>query len=114
MRTPTLFVEGQRTYGLGVDRSESDIALNMLITTNGTQQIDQKYWLDLKTGMSYQINIYQPQPWVSSTNELNRIPVKPEGEGGLDRGLSTPGQSDAENASRHARPGHPQGHHAVG
>ena len=84
MRTPTLFVEGQRTYGLGVDRSESDIALNMLITTNGTQQIDQKYWLDLTTGMSYQINIYQPQPWVSSTNELNKIPVKPEGEGGLD------------------------------
>jgi len=84
MRTPTLFVEGQRTYGLGVDRSESDIALNMLITTNGTQQIDQKYWLDLSTGMSYQINIYQPQPWVSSTNELNKIPVKREGEAGLD------------------------------
>jgi multidrug efflux pump subunit AcrB len=85
MRTPTLFVEGQRTYGLGVDRSESDIALNMLITTNGTQQIDQKYWLDLKTGMSYQINIYQPQPFVSSTNELNKIPVKREGEAGLDQ-----------------------------
>jgi multidrug efflux pump subunit AcrB len=84
MRTPTLFVEGQRTYGLGVDRSESDIALNMLLTTNGSQQIDQKYWLDLKTGMSYQINIYQPQPWISSTNELNRIPVKPVGEAGLD------------------------------
>ena len=113
MRTPTLFVEGQRTYGLGVDRSESDIALNMLITTNGTQQIDQKYWLDLKTGMSYQINIYQPQPWVSSTNELNRIPVKPEGEGRPGSGLSAPGQPDAEIAGRHARPGHPQGHHAV-
>src|SRR6185437_4835159 len=84
MRTPTLFVEGQRTYGLGVDRSESDIALNMLITTNGTQQIDQKYWLNLSTRMSYQINIYQPQPWVSSTNELNKIPVKREGEAGLD------------------------------
>jgi multidrug efflux pump subunit AcrB len=85
MRTPTLFVEGQRTYGLGVDRSESDIALNMLLTTNGSQQIDQKYWLDLKTGMSYQINIYQPQPFVSSTNELNRVPVKSVGEGGLDQ-----------------------------
>jgi multidrug efflux pump subunit AcrB len=77
MRTPTMFMEGQRTYGLGVDRTEEDIFLNMLITTNGTQQIDQKYWLDLRTGMSYQINIYQPQPQVSSINELNRIPVKP-------------------------------------
>jgi len=77
MRTPTMFMEGQRTYGLGVDMTEEDIFLNMLITTNGTQQIDQKYWLDLRTGMSYQINIYQPQPQVSSINELNRIPVKP-------------------------------------
>jgi len=85
MRTPTMFIEGQRAYGLGVDRSEADIALNMLITTNGTQQIDQKYWLDLDTGMSYQINIYQPQPQVTSIKELNKIPVKPMGEGGLDQ-----------------------------
>ena len=113
MRTPTLFVEGQRTYGLGVDRSESDIALNMLLTTNGTQQIDQKYWLDLKTGMSYQINIYQPQPWVSSTNELNRIPVKPIGEAGLDQDYQLLGNLTKKIAGRHARPGHPQGHHAV-
>ena len=62
---------------------ESDIALNMLITTNGTQQIDQKYWLDLKTGISYQINIYDPQPQVASINDLNTIPVKREGEAGL-------------------------------
>jgi multidrug efflux pump subunit AcrB len=85
MRTPTLFVEGQRTFGIDVDRNESDIALNMLITTNGTQQIDQKYWLDPKTGMSYQINIYDPQPQVASINDLNMIPVKPIGEAGLDQ-----------------------------
>jgi multidrug efflux pump subunit AcrB len=85
MRTPTMFIEGQRTYGLGVNRSEADIALNMLITTNGTQQIDQKFWLDLKTGISYQINIYQPQPQVTSINELNKIPVKTIGDAGLDQ-----------------------------
>jgi multidrug efflux pump subunit AcrB len=85
MRTPTLFVEGQRTYGLDVNRSEADIALNMLITTSGSQQIDQKYWLDLKTGMSYQVNIYDPQPQVASINDLNTIPVKPVGDAGLDQ-----------------------------
>ena len=83
MRTPTLLVEGLRTFGLDVNRSESDIALNMLITTNGSQQIDQKYWLDLKTGISYQINIYDPQPQVASINDLNTIPVKTGGEAGL-------------------------------
>ena len=86
MRTPTLLVEGQRTYGLDIDRNEADIALNMLITTNGTQQIDQKYWLDLKTGISYQINIYNPQHQVASTNDLNLIPVKTVGDAGLDQG----------------------------
>jgi multidrug efflux pump subunit AcrB len=85
MRTPTLFVEGERTFGIDVDRNESDIALNMLITTNGTQQIDQKYWLDPKTGMSYQINIYDPQHQVASINDLNMIPVKPIGEAGMDQ-----------------------------
>lgn len=84
MRTPTMFVEGQRTFGLGVNKSETDIALNMLVTTNGTQQIDQKYWLDLKTGVSYQINIYNPQPQVASVNDLNTIPVKKIGDAGLD------------------------------
>jgi multidrug efflux pump subunit AcrB len=83
MRTPTLLVEGLRTYGLDVGRSEEDIALNMLITTSGSQQIDQKYWLDPKTGISYQINIYDPQPQVASINDLNTIPVKREGEAGL-------------------------------
>jgi len=83
MRTPTLLVEGQRTFGFSVDRSEEDIALNMLVTTSGSQQIDQKYWLDTKTGMSYQINIYDPQPEVASINDLNEVPVKPVGEDGL-------------------------------
>jgi multidrug efflux pump subunit AcrB len=83
MSTPTLLVEGLRTYGLDVERSEEDIALNMLITTSGSQQIDQKYWLDTKTGMSYQINIYDPQPQVASINDLNEIPVKPVGDEGL-------------------------------
>jgi multidrug efflux pump subunit AcrB len=81
MRTPTLLVEGQRTFGFGVDRTEEDIALNMLITTSGSQQIDQKYWLDTKTGMSYQINIYDPQPEVASINDLNEVPVKPVEDG---------------------------------
>ncbi len=84
MRTPTMFVEGQRTYGLDISRNESDIALNMLLTTNGSQQIDQKYWLDLKTGISYQINIYNPQHQVASINDLNTIAVKKKGDAGLD------------------------------
>ncbi len=76
MRTPTLIVESNRTFGLGVNRTLSDIADSMLMTTAGSQQVDQIYWLDPKTGMSYLINVYTPQPQVNSINSLKTIPVK--------------------------------------
>ena len=75
MRTPTLMVEGNRTFGLGVNRTEKDIADNLLMTTAGSQQVDQIYWLDPNTGMSYLINVYTPQPQINSVNSLKTIPV---------------------------------------
>lgn len=75
MRTPTLMVEGNRTFGLGVNRTVKDIADNLLMTTAGSQQIDQIYWLDPATGMSYLINVYTPQSQINSLNSLNTIPI---------------------------------------
>jgi multidrug efflux pump subunit AcrB len=75
MRTPTMLVEGNRTFGLGVDRTLSDMADNLLMTTAGSQQVDQIYWLDQSTGMSYLINVYTPQPFINSVNSLKTVPV---------------------------------------
>jgi len=75
MRTPTLLVEGNRTFGLGVNLSEKDIAGNLLLTTSGSKQVDQQYWLDHRTGMTYQVNIYTPQPQLTSVNDLLTVPV---------------------------------------
>jgi multidrug efflux pump subunit AcrB len=75
MRTPTLLVEGNRTFGLGINLSEKDIAGNLLLTTSGSKQVDQQYWLDHKTGMTYQINIYTPQPQLTSIKDLLTVPV---------------------------------------
>jgi multidrug efflux pump subunit AcrB len=75
MRTPTLMVEGDRTFGLGVNRTEKDIASNLLMTTAGSQQVDQIYWLDPSTGMSYLINVYTPQPQINSLNSIKTVPV---------------------------------------
>ena len=47
----------------------------MLVTTAGSQQVDQKYWLDRKTGMSYRINVYTPQPQLTSVKDLMTVPV---------------------------------------
>ena len=75
MRTPTLMVEGNRTFGLGVNRTLKDMADNLLMTTAGSQQVDQIYWLDPSTGMSYLINVYTPQPQINSLNSLKTIPI---------------------------------------
>jgi len=75
MRTPTLLVEGNRTLGLGVGLRTEDLGLNMLMATSGSQQIDQKYWLDHKTGLSYQLNVYTPQPWLASVDQLLTLPI---------------------------------------
>ncbi|MBS0171581.1 MAG: efflux RND transporter permease subunit [Nitrospira sp.] len=75
MRTPTLMVEGNRTFGLGVNRTLKDMADNLLMTTAGSQQVDQVYWLDPSTGMSYLINVYTPQPQINSINSLKTVPV---------------------------------------
>ena len=75
MRTPTLMVEGDRTFGLGVNRTLKDMADNLLMTTAGSQQVDQTYWLDPKTGMSYLINVYTPQAQINSINSLNTVPI---------------------------------------
>ena len=75
MRTPTLMVEGDRTFGLGVNRTLSDMADNLLMTTAGSQQVDQVYWLDPSTGMSYLINVYTPQPQINSVKSLETVPV---------------------------------------
>jgi multidrug efflux pump subunit AcrB len=75
MRTPTLMVEGNRTFGLGVNRTLKDMADNLLMTTAGSQQVDQIYWLDPSTGMSYLINVYTPQPQINSLNSLKTVPT---------------------------------------
>src|SRR6476469_654823 len=75
MRTPTLMVEGDRTFGLGVNRTLKDMADNLLMTTAGSQQVDQIYWLDPTTGMSYLINVYTPQSQINSLNSLRTIPI---------------------------------------
>jgi len=75
MRTPTLMVEGDRTFGLGVNKTLKDMADNLLMTTAGSQQVDQIYWLDPSTGMSYLINVYTPQPQINSLNSLKTVPI---------------------------------------
>ncbi|MEI8015137.1 MAG: efflux RND transporter permease subunit [Nitrospira sp.] len=78
MGMPTLLAESDRKFALGVNLDQTDFGNNVLVTTTGSQQIDQKYWLDRTTGMSYRINVYTPQAQLTSINDLNIVPVSRE------------------------------------
>ncbi len=78
MFQPTILVEGDRRFALGMNLSQRDFGFNMLLATAGSQQIDQKYWLDRSTQQSYRLNIYTPQPQLTSVKDLKTIPVAPE------------------------------------
>jgi len=78
MFQPTILVEGDRRFALGMNLSQRDFGFNMLLATAGSQQIDQKYWLDRSTQQSYRLNIYTPQPQLTSVQDLMTIPVAPE------------------------------------
>ncbi|QNT78986.1 efflux RND transporter permease subunit [Entomobacter blattae] len=75
MNTPTLRVNTKRSFSLGTDVTEDEIANNALITLSGSGQVHQSYWLDPKTGFSYMLNIYTPQRRMSSVNDLQTIPI---------------------------------------
>ncbi|TGL59501.1 efflux RND transporter permease subunit [Leptospira sarikeiensis] len=75
MSTPTLLVDGNRSLGINLDLPLKAVAENMLLATSGSQQIDQEYWMDRKTGLSYQINIYVPQPQMRRTEDLLTVPI---------------------------------------
>ena len=78
MGMPTLLAESDRKFALGMNMDQTDFGNNVLVTTTGSQQIDQKYWLDRQTGMSYRINVYTPQAQLTSINDLMVVPVGKE------------------------------------
>lgn len=79
MGMPTLLAESDRRFALGMNLDQTDFGNNMLVTTAGSQQVDQKYWLDRATGMSYRINVYTPQPQLTSLKDLMTVPIAKEG-----------------------------------
>ena len=117
MGMPTLLAESDRRFALGMNLDQTDFGNNMLVTTAGSQQVDQKYWLDRKTGMSYRINVYTPQPQLTSINDLMTVPVGREEDGrrrflGSYEKCAAPRQFGEDFSNWHARCGHARKYHA--
>jgi multidrug efflux pump subunit AcrB len=72
---PKFHIEVDRTKAQEIGFVQRDVANNLLISLSGSFQTSPAFWLDPKTGVSYQIAAQTPQYRVNSLQDLENIPV---------------------------------------
>ncbi|MCU1295542.1 MAG: Cation efflux system protein CusA, partial [Bryobacterales bacterium] len=72
---PKLFVNINRTKTQEVGFSARDVASNVLVTLSGSFQTSPTFWLNPKSGVSYNIVAQAPQYQMDSFQDLRNIPV---------------------------------------
>jgi len=72
---PRLHVDVDRTKADQVGFTQRDVAQNLLIALSGSFQTAPAFWLDPRTGVSYNITTQTPQYRVNSLQDLDNIPV---------------------------------------
>ncbi|GAD10878.1 RND transporter [Gluconobacter japonicus] len=80
MSTPTLMVNGNRTFGQATGVTEQDIAQNELYTLSGSAVVDPQFWLDPEDNVTFPLNLYTSQDQMTHLSDLLTIPVD-KGEG---------------------------------
>jgi CzcA family heavy metal efflux pump len=72
---PKLHLDVDRTRAGEVGYTQRDVAQNLLIALSGSFQTAPAFWLDPRTGVSYNIATQTPQYQVGSLQDLQNIPV---------------------------------------
>jgi CzcA family heavy metal efflux pump len=72
---PKLHIDVDRTKAQEAGFSETDVAQNLLISLSGSFQTTPTFWLDPKTGVSYNIDTQTPQYRNDSLQDLQNIPI---------------------------------------
>jgi multidrug efflux pump subunit AcrB len=72
---PKLHIEVDRTKAQQIGYSTRDVANNLLISLSGSFQTSPTYWLDQRTGVSYNIAAQTPQYNADTLQDLENIPV---------------------------------------
>ncbi|HEY0704776.1 MAG TPA: efflux RND transporter permease subunit [Candidatus Acidoferrales bacterium] len=76
---PKFHIDVDRTKAQQIGFTARDVAQNVLISLSGSFQTAPTYWLDTKTGVSYNIAAQTPQYRVDSLQDLENIPVTGSG-----------------------------------
>jgi multidrug efflux pump subunit AcrB len=72
---PKLHIEVDRTKAQEIGYTQRDVAQNMLISLSGSFQTSPTFWLDPRSGVSYNITTQTPQYRIKSLQDLQNVPV---------------------------------------
>jgi multidrug efflux pump subunit AcrB len=72
---PKLHFDVDRTKAEQVGYTQRDVANNLLISLSGSFQTSPTFWLDPKTGVSYNIATQSPQYDIDTLQKLDNIPI---------------------------------------
>src|SRR5579862_1065426 len=72
---PKFHIEVDRTKTSQVGFTQKDVANNLLISLSGSSQTTPTFWLDPRTGVSYNIATQTPQYRVDSLQDVQNIPI---------------------------------------
>jgi multidrug efflux pump subunit AcrB len=72
---PKLHIEVDRTRTSLVGFTQRDVAQNLLIALSGSFQTSPTFWLDPRTGVSYNISTLMPEYRIASLQDLQNIPI---------------------------------------
>ncbi|MBS1102917.1 efflux RND transporter permease subunit [Gluconobacter sp. Dm-62] len=75
MKTPTLMVQGNRTFSQATGLTEADLANNELMALSGSSTVDPQYWLDPSDNVTFPLNVYVSQDQLTHLTDLMTIPV---------------------------------------
>ncbi|QQX91619.1 efflux RND transporter permease subunit [Gluconobacter sphaericus] len=75
MSTPTLMVNGNRTFSQATGVTEADLATNELLTLSGSVVVDPQFWLDPVDNVTFPLNVYTSQDQLTHLSDLLTIPV---------------------------------------
>src|SRR5262249_17897018 len=72
---PKLHIYVDRTKAEESGFTQRDVATNMLVSLSGSFQTTPSYWLDPRTGVTYNVVTQAPQFTLSSIRDLENIPI---------------------------------------
>ncbi|MDE2578099.1 MAG: efflux RND transporter permease subunit [Hyphomicrobiales bacterium] len=86
---PTLKVDVDRTQANRIGIDEKQIATSLQTTLAGSIQTAPLFWLNPKNGVSYPVVVQSPQYWLSSIDDLKRVPASQSNSQQILGGLAT-------------------------